>query len=103
MTWKFHVNVSTNGRYAMIIGRNLLTALGLNLKFSDKIIIGLEGKYEGCLSHMVDVSNYNFKYITDKTVKPVESFVNSYIDKCLESDSTISSTHRMRKILDAKY
>ena len=52
---------------------------------------------------MVDVRNYDFKYITEKTVKPEESFVNLYVNECLESDSPISSTHRMRRILDAKY
>ena len=52
---------------------------------------------------MVDVINYDFKSITDKNVKPEESFVNSYVDKCLESDSAINSTRRMRRILDAKY
>ena len=52
---------------------------------------------------MVDVINYDFKAITDKTVKTEESFVNLYVNKCLESDSSISSTQRMHKILDAKY
>ena len=52
---------------------------------------------------MVDVSNYDFKYITDKTVKPEESFVNLYINECLESKNAISSTYRMRRILDVKY
>ena len=52
---------------------------------------------------MVDISNYDFKFITDKTVKPEESFINLYINKCLKSDSAISSTHNMRRILDMKY
>ena len=52
---------------------------------------------------MVDVSNYDFKYITDKTVKPEESFVNLYINECLESKNAISSTYRMHRILDVKY
>ena len=49
---------------------------------------------------MVDVINYNFKSITDKTVKQEEYFVNSYIDECFESDNAISSTRRMCRILD---
>ena len=32
-----------------------------------------------------------------------EYFFNSYVDKCLESESTISYTHSIRIILDAKY
>ena len=52
---------------------------------------------------MVGVSNYDFKSITDKTVKTEESFVNSYVNKCFESDNAIESTRRMRRILDAKY
>ena len=52
---------------------------------------------------MVDVSTYDFKPLIDNKVKPEESFINAYVDKCLESESTISSTHRIHKILDAKY
>ena len=39
VTWKFYVDKSTNGRYDMILGRDLLTALGMSIKFSDKILI----------------------------------------------------------------
>ena len=52
---------------------------------------------------MVDVRNYDFKYIIDKTVKPEEYFVKSYVDKCLEYNNRIKSTRRMRIILYAKY
>ena len=52
---------------------------------------------------MVDVSNYVFKSLTDKIVRLEESFINSYVDKCLESDSKISSTRRLRRFFDAKY
>ena len=45
----------------MILGRDLLNALGLDLKFSENIIIHGEGPYEGCLAHMVNLSNYEFK------------------------------------------
>ena len=87
----------------MRLGRDLLTALVLDLKFSDNVIICGGGPYKGCLSPMVDVINHDFKYITDKTVKLEELFVNSYVDKLLESNSPISSTHRIRRILDEKY
>ena len=52
---------------------------------------------------MVDVSNYSFNLITDKTLKTEESLINSYVEKCLESDSKIISTCRLCIILDAKY
>ena len=80
VTWKLHVDESTNGRYNMILGIDLLTALGLDLKFSENVIIGGKGPYEGCPSPMVDVSKYDFKSKTDKTVKLEESFANSYVN-----------------------
>ena len=67
--WKYHVNEYTDGRYDMILGRDLLTALGLDINFSENVIIGEEGPYIGCSSTIVDVINYDFKSITDKTVK----------------------------------
>ena len=101
--WKYYVNKYTNDRYDMILGRDLLNAMGMDLKFYDNVVIGGEGPYKGCSSPMVDVSYYNFTYITDKTVKPEESFVKLYVGKCLKSNSAISSTRRMIIILDAKY
>ena len=65
----------------MILGRYLPTALGLDLKFSENVIIGGEGPYKGYSTPMVDVSNYDFKSITDKTDKLEESFINSYVDE----------------------
>ena len=70
VTWKCNVDEFTNCIYDMILGRDLLNALGLDLKFSENVIIGGEGPEKGCLSHMVYVSNYYFKSITDKVVKP---------------------------------
>ena len=40
VTWKCHVDESTNGRYDMILGRDLLTTLRPDLKFSENTIIG---------------------------------------------------------------
>ena len=70
MTWKCHVDESTNSIYDMILGRDLLTALGLDLKFFENFIIGGEVPQKGFLSHMIEVINYDFKSITDKTGKP---------------------------------
>ena len=103
MTCKCHLDESTNGRYDMILGRDLLNALGLDLKFSDCVILGGYGPYKECFVPMVDVINYDFNIITAKTVKPEESFINSYADECFKSKSAITTTRRMRMTLDAKY
>ena len=103
VTCKCHVDESTNSRYDMILGRDLLTALVLDIQFSDNIIIGKAGPYKGWLSLIVDISNFDFKYITGKTVKQEWSFVTSYVNECLKSNSTISSTCTSRRILDVKY
>ena len=60
----------------MILGRDLLTSLGLYLKFSGNIIISGEGPYEGYLAPMVDLSNCDFKSLTEIIVKLEESFIN---------------------------
>ena len=99
---KFQVDNQTNSRYYMIIVRYLINSLGLDFKFSENIIIGGDGPYQGCSAPMVDLSNYEVKSLTDKMVKPEESFANSYVNKCLESEITIRSTLRMCRILDIK-
>ena len=101
--WKHSVDKSTNVRYDMILGRDLLTSLGLDLKVSKHIMIVSEVTYVGCSSPMVDVSNYNFTYITDKILKPEESFINSHVEKFLESEIATSPTHRMCIISDTKF
>ena len=87
----------------MIIDRYLITTLGLNIRFSENIIIGGDGPFKGCSAPMLDVSTYEFKLLTEKKVKPEESFINAYVDECLDSEGTISSTRRIHIILDAKY
>ena len=103
VTWICHVDEFTNGKHNMILGRDILTAQGLDLEFSENIIIGGKGPYKICSVLMVDLSNHDFTSITYKTVKPEESFINSYVDKCLKSESAISSTISMCRIIDAKY
>ena len=53
----------------MVLGRDLITKMGLDLNVSDDFIIGGDGPYEGLSEPIVDVSNYDFTYLTDKTVK----------------------------------
>ena len=52
---------------------------------------------------MVDVSNYDFTYITDKKNELEKSFIRSYVNECLKSDNAINSTCRMRRIIESKY
>ena len=66
--WKFHVDESTQGRHNMIPGIYLLTDSVLDLKFYGWIIVGVKIWYEGCSSPMVDVSNYNYAPLTDKSL-----------------------------------
>ena len=54
----------------MILDRYLFTALGLDIKFSDNVIIDREGPYEGCSAPMVHLINYNVTSIIYKIVKP---------------------------------
>ena len=103
MSWQCNTDNKKNCRYDIILGRGLLTVLVLDLNFSENIIISGERPYEGCLAPMADLSNYDFKSSTTKKVKMKEYFLNPYDNECLESDSSISSTRRMRRILDAKY
>ena len=76
----------------MIIGRDLLTALGLELKFYDPVIVGSKSPYEGCLSPMVDMINYDYAHLTDKIVKPEESLLNFHVDTYFESENKINPT-----------
>ena len=87
----------------MILGRDLITALGLDLKYSENLIIGGAGPYELCLAPMADLSNYGFKSLAENIVKPEQSFIDSYVDKFLEFENSIHSMRKMHRILDAKY
>ena len=52
---------------------------------------------------MADLSKYDFRYLTENMVKREESFIDSYVNKFLQSESSMSLTHKIRRILDAKY
>ena len=59
---------STKSRYDMIPVIDLLATLLLDLKFSDRILVGGKGPYKGCFSPMVDMRNYDYAHLTDKIV-----------------------------------
>ena len=87
----------------MILGRYLLTNLGLDLKFSENIILGGDVPFKGCSAPMVDIRTYDFKPLTDNKVKPEELSIIAYVNECLEYEGTIISTRRIGRVLDAKY
>ena len=87
----------------MILGRDLPTSLGLELKFSDRVIVGSKGLYEGYSAPMVDVINWDYTFLTGKIVKPEEPLLNLYVDKYFELESTINPTQQTRRILYANY
>ena len=63
VTWDFHGDDSSKGRYDMIIGRDLLTALLLNLKSSDNVIKADDVPFKGSTAPMVDLGNVWLKCI----------------------------------------
>ena len=95
VTWKFHVDETTHDIYNIILGIDQLTSLGMDVNFFDNFIIGSDITCEERSAPMVDVSNYNFKL--------EESFINSYVDKCLEYKSAITATQLVHIIIDCKY
>ena len=46
-----------NHKYDMILGRDIFYKLQIDISFSDNIIRGNGGAYEGCTSPMKDVTN----------------------------------------------
>ena len=85
----------------MVLCRDLINALVLDIKFSGNTIIGGEGPYEEFSASKFELSNYDFTSLMENMVKPEESFINLYVDKCLKYENSISSPHRVRIILDA--
>ena len=60
----------------MILGRDLLTMMGTDLNFSEHVIIGGDRPYKGSSAPMDDVTNYEFKPLTDRIIKLEEYFIN---------------------------
>ena len=67
--WKCHVDEYTEVRCDMILGKDLFNTSGLDLNFSDHVIVGSKVPYESCLAPMVDVGNCDYDYLTDKIIK----------------------------------
>ena len=63
VTWKYHVDDSTAGRYDMIISRDLLNKIGIDLKCSKNTIEYIKGPYQGCTTPMVNIYDYEFESI----------------------------------------
>ena len=61
LTWNFHVDDSSKGRYDNFLGKELLAKLVLNLKFSEHIIEADNEILKGLTVHMVDLGAYILK------------------------------------------
>ena len=70
VTWKCHIDDSIDSRYDIILGRYLPTELVLDLNFSSHVIIGGNVPYKNCSAPMADVTDYYFKPLTNKIIKP---------------------------------
>ena len=104
VTWKYHVDDSTAGRYNMIISRYLLTKLGIDLKFSTNTIQCSKGSYQGCTTPMVNLDYYDFEPINIKMCTFLEgSLLNAYVKKFRESEPLCTANNRLRTTLDANY
>ena len=80
MTWDFHVDEYTKGRYNMIIRRYIWTELGLNLKISYHAIESDYDTFKGTTENTIDLGKYEFKYLNMGKITPEESFINSYAE-----------------------
>ena len=61
---------SDKGRYDMILGRAILTALGINLKFYERVIEPDDGPLKGSSAPMVDIGTYGFKHLNTGKLHP---------------------------------
>ena len=52
---------------------------------------------------MVDLGTYEFKDSEAEKIAPEELFMSVYADEVYESEQFLTSTRRLRLILDAKY
>ena len=85
VTWKYHVDDSTAGRYDMIISRDLLNKIGIDLKCSKNTIEYIKGPYQGCTTPMVNIDYYEFELINIEMCPfSEESLLNAYVKKCRE-------------------
>ena len=86
MTWNFHVDDSSKGRYNIILGRDLLTLLGLNLKFSEHAIEADYGPLKGSSSPMVDLGMYELRNLNTGEITPEELFIKAYEEEIHEPE-----------------
>ena len=70
VTWKYHMDDYTKGRYGMILGQDILTELGLNLKLFENVIKFDDGRFKGFTTAMVDLSTYAFKILNTGEITP---------------------------------
>ena len=102
-TQHFYVDDYVKGRYETILDIYLLTALGLSLKRSDQVIKSYNGTFKGPPAPMVDLGTYEVKQLNKGKITPEELFTNAYAEEINELEQVLTSTKKLRAILDAKY
>ena len=68
--FNFHLDDPNKGRCGMILVIDLLTELWLNLKLSEHVIEADDGNFKGCITTMIDLSTYIFKYLNTEKITP---------------------------------
>ena len=85
------------------MGRDILTSLVLYLKFSNRLIEGVDGPFEIYTSPMVDLVTYEFKDLDAGNITPEEYFTDAYVEELFELEHLHTSNKILCIILDDKY
>ena len=84
VSWFFHVDDSSKGKYDMNLCIDLLTLLVLNLKLSEQAIKEYDETLKGSTSSMFGLGTCGFKILNIGKIKPKESFINAYAEEMNE-------------------
>ena len=81
LTWTFHVNEFTKGRYNMILGQYIIIELAFNLEFAEHVVETDDKPFKGYITSMVDLGIYVFKDLYTGNITPEEIFNNFYVEE----------------------
>ena len=70
VTWNFHVDDFSKGRYNFLLGRGLLTAFGFNIKFYENVVKADGGLLKGSLSPIFYLSVWEFIHLKTGIITP---------------------------------
>ena len=101
LTWNFHVDDSTRGRYDMILCKDLLIELRLNLKSFYHIIASYDGTFKGSLKTIIDLGMYEFNDLNTGNITTEEILLNIYSEEIHKSEKSHTSNKGLGVIIDA--